>query len=308
MRSSTLQRVVILSALILVGAGTPALGQGSPKPSRSMREMDKRIRDRIARFTGKVFLFAKNLDTGETYGVDPDARVRTASTIKFPIMVEAFAQVAEGKLKWTDEVVLKADRKVQGSGVLQELSDGLRLPVLDAVKLMIVLSDNTATNLVLDVVTADAVNARMEALGLKETRSLRKIGGGGESKARDLLDNAKKGIGVSTPREMVTLLEKVENGEVVSRDASRAMIEILKHQQYHDGIGRTLRDVTVANKTGALDHLRSDVGIVYTTRGRIAMAITCEDIPEVDYTDDNPGHFLIADVSKLLVDGLGSKK
>ena len=83
------------------------------------------------------------------------------------------------------------------------------------------------------------------------------------------------------------------------------MLGILKRQQSHDGIGRTLKGVDIASKPGALDHLRSDVGIIYPKRGRIALAITCEDIPEVDYTNDNPGNLLMSRLSLLLLDGLG---
>jgi len=104
---------------------------------------------------------------------------------------------------------------------------------------------------------------------------------------------------------MVMLLEKLERGEIVSPAASKEMIGILKRQQYHDGIGRTLKGVEIASKPGALDHLRSDVGIIYTPRGRIAMAITCEDIPEIDYTSDNPGNLLMSRLSLLLIEGLG---
>jgi len=118
----------------------------------------------------------------------------------------------------------------------------------NAVRLMIVYSDNTATNLVLDRVTAEAVNARMDLLGLPATRSLRKIGGGGPSRAADDPANKPFGLGVSTPREMVALLEKLERGEVVSREASQEMVEILKRQQSHDGIGRSLMGVPLATK------------------------------------------------------------
>lgn len=105
---------------------------------------------------------------------------------------------------------------------------------------------------------------------------------------------------------MVRLLEALERGAVVSPEASREMLAIMKRQQYREGIGRRLRGVEIANKPGALDHLRSDIGIVYTKHGRIAMAITVEDIPVVDYCSEAEGHLLIADIVDLLLDGLAA--
>lgn len=268
-------------------------------------DLDARIRAVVTPFKGKVWIYAKNLDTGATYSLNGDERVRTASTIKLAIMVEAFAQVAEGRAKWSDEITLAKEKKQPDGGVLQELADDTRLSLRDAINLMIVVSDNTGANLALDTLTCDAVNARMDTLGLTHTRSLRKINGGGESKAYSDPVNKGFGIGVSTPHEMVLLMEKLESGEVVSPEASREMIALLKRQQYHQGIGRSLNGVERATKFGALDALRSDVGIIYSKRGRIAMAITCDQMPEIDWTDDNPAYHLMSDISNLLIQGLG---
>jgi beta-lactamase class A len=272
--------------------------------------LDAQIRAEVAKFKGQVWVYAKNLDTGVSYSLNGDQRTRTASTIKLPIMVAAFGLVADGKLKWTDELVLTEAKKVAGAGILFEFHDGLKITLRDAVHLMITISDNTATNLVLDAVTADEVNARMEALGFKNLRSMRKINGGGESKAfsdasNKRADGTTYGIGMSTPQEMVALLEKLERGEIVSPEASKGMLAILKRQQFHDGVGRTLKGVTIANKTGALDALRSDVGILYSPRGRIAYAITTDYMPEPDWSPDNPGLLLLSRLSELLLEGLG---
>jgi len=263
---------------------------------------------------GTVSLFAKNLDTGATFALRADDRVRTASTIKLPIMVAIFAEVAAGRAKWTDEITITAEDKVSGSGVLgNEFSPGVRLPIRDLMHLMIVLSDNTATNLLLDRFTADTVNAHMEKMGLAQTRSLRKILGdgnrlkpnpSGHSAAGRIADNQRFGIGVSTPREMVRLLEMIEMGKAVSPEAGKEMIAILKRQQYQDGIARYLRDVRVASKSGALDALRSDVGIVYAPKGRVAMAITVDGMPNPDWTADNAGHVTIARLAQALLEGL----
>ena len=106
---------------------------------------------------------------------------------------------------------------------------------------------------------------------------------------------------------MVALLEKLERGELVSAGASKEMIAILKRCQDTAGIRRHMENLVVANKTGALDALRSDVGIVYSPAGRIAIAITVDRIPAVNWTPDNPGLIMIADLAKMLVDGPGNK-
>ena len=271
--------------------------------------LDSRVHEAIAGFHGTVYIYAKNLDTGRTFGIRENERVRTASTIKLAIMAGLFSEVAAGRVKWTDEVVVRKEDKISGSGVLHEFSDDVRLPIRDAMHLMIVVSDNTATNLILDRIGADAVNAEMDALGFKQIRSLRKVRGDGNdlkppsgwSAAGRLPENQKFGIGVSTPKEMVLLLEKIEKGEVVSPEASKEMIAVLKGQQDEDGMRRRLQDVPIANKTGALDALRSDVGIVYSPKGRIAMAITCDDMPKADYGPDNPGAVLIGELAAMLV-------
>ncbi len=266
--------------------------------------MDSRVKAELASFKGNVSLFAKNLDTGQTYEFGADNRVRTASTIKIAVMVEAFAGVAEGKARWTDELVLTRAARYGGSGVLPELADGLRLTLRDCVNLMMVVSDNTATNLVLDYLSTDAVNARMNSLGLKQIRILRRVGSGGESKDGKDPENKKFGLGVATPREMVLLMEKLERGEIVSAAASKEMIELMKREQVRYAIGRSLSDLPMATKYGALDRLRSAIGIIYSKKGRIAMAITCDDIPEINWSVDNPGYLLMSRLSLLLIDGL----
>ena len=278
-----------------------------PTVSQSQPKLDDQVKPLVASFKGKVSLFAKNLDTGETYAFSADERVRTASTIKIAVMIEAFARVAEGKIKWTDEVVLTKEKKVSGSGILTELSDGLHLTLRDAVNLMMILSDNTATNLLLEVLTTDAVNARMEALGFKNIKIMRRIGSGGESVAGKDPENKKYGLGMATPREMVLVMEKLERGEIISPAASKEMIDLMKREQGRNAIGRSLWTVPMASKYGALDRLRSAVGILYTKKGKIAMAISCDEMPETMWSVDNPAYLLMSRLSEVIADGLASK-
>src|SRR5688572_30824128 len=291
--------------LSLTARGQQPIKGKEPTATRAS-SLDADIKAEVANFKGKVFLFARNLDTGETYSLNPDERVRTASTIKIAVMVEAFARVAEGKAKWSDELVVTKAARYGGSGVLPEISDGVHLTLRDCVNLMMLVSDNTATNLVLDLLTTDAVNARMDSLGLKQIRILRRVGSGGESKAGKDPDNKRFGLGVATPREMVMLLEKLERGEVINAAISKEMIDLMKREQVRYAIGRTLWRLPMATKYGALDKLRSAIGIIYTRKGRIAMAITCDDMPEVEWSVDNPGYLLISRLSVLLTEGLAT--
>jgi len=293
---TTLRVALIMLALLVASLAISA----------QTNSLESRVRAETIPFKGKVFLFAKNLDTGQTYSYNGDERVRTASTIKIAVLIEAFARVADGRAKWTDELVLTKAARYGGSGILPELSDGLRLTLQDCVRLMMTLSDNTATNMVLDYLGTDTVNARMNSLGLKNTRLMRRVGGGGETVEGKLPDNKRFGLGATTPHEMVEILERLERGEIVNKQASKEMIDLMKREQARYAIGRALPGVPMASKYGALDALRSCIAIVYA-KGRIAIAITVDDMPEVNWSVDNPGYLLMSRLSLILVEGLVAK-
>ena len=249
--------------------------------------------------------------TGTEYAIRADDRVRTASTIKLPILVALFQAVADSKASLDEEILLTADDKVSGSGILFEFSPGRKVLVRDLANLMIVVSDNTATNLLIDRLTADYVNSVMEKYGFAKTRSNRKILGDGKnlkpvasgwSVFGQTGDNKKFGIGVSTPREMVRLVEMLDQGKVVSAEASKAMLEILRRQQHTDGIGRHLDGFVVASKSGGLDALRSDVGLVTRGNEKYALAVTVDGMPKTDYSPDNVGNILISELTALLLE------
>ncbi|MDX6498564.1 MAG: beta-lactamase class [Blastocatellia bacterium] len=294
-------RARIATCLMVGVLATNLIIAQTPAPPASL---DALVRAEISPFKGKVFLFAKNLDTGLTYSFNGDERVRTASTIKVAVMIEAFSRVSEGRAKWTDELVLTKAARYGGSGVLPELADGLRLTLRDCVNLMMVVSDNTATNMVLDYLTTDAVNVRMNALGFKDTRIMRRIGGGGESKEGKQPDNKSFGLGATTPHEMVRIVEKLDAGEIVNKAASKEMIDLMKREQARYAIGRTAWDLPMASKYGALDSLRSCVALVYSKRGKIAIAITVDDMPEANWSVDNPGYLLMSRLSAILIESL----
>ncbi len=294
----------LAAALILIAGALPA------------ETWQDAVKARIAAFPAHVSLYARNLETGAELAIRAGDPVRTASTIKLPILCAVHDLVASGKATWTGVLTVRPRDKVSGSGILgSEISDGVQLPLRDITNLMIVLSDNTATNMVLERFTADAVNAYLDRIGLPATRSMRKIRGDGAvlqeaegwSAAGRLPENEKYGIGRSTPRDMVAILQRLDKGEIVSPRDSAEILEVMQRCQDSDGVRRKLPGIPIANKTGALDALRSEVALVYSKGGKIAIAITVDGMAQPDWSPDNPGALLIADLAPMLVEGLAKK-
>jgi len=307
-----LASVFALSVLLGTYVG-PNFSSGMILRANPDNDLDPRITALTGPFKGTVMLYAKNLRTGREFGRGADTKVRTASTIKLPILCALESLIAAGKVRWDERLVLKAEDKVTGSGVVGNLEDGTDLTVRSLAILMIIVSDNTATNLILDRITADAVNDYLDSIGLPLTRSNRKVRGDGAklkdptgwSRAGLLEENKKYGLGVTTPREMVRLLELLEQGKIVNAGASKDILDIMKMQHEREGIARHApEEQEIASKHGSLDALRSDVGIVYTPSGPIAMAITVDDMPVTDYSPDNVGDTLIWKLGQALTDGL----
>lgn len=258
----------------------------------------------IRRFHGKVNLAAKNLKTGEVLEYGGQEKVQTASVIKVPIMVEVFAQAFEKRLDLREELVVTEENLVRGSGILQDLSPGLRLNVKDLVVLMITLSDNSATNMLMDRVGIGNVNERMRLYGLKNTVLYKKI----FKPATEPLPEEQKrwGLGVTTPWDMLVLLEKICRREILDPASCDAMIEILKKQRDRDQIPRYFvgprwEKVSVANKTGALNQVRNDVGVVFTPQGNILLSLFAQDSKDQRWTADNEATLTLGRLAESLV-------
>ena len=261
---------------------------------------------------GKVSLYAKHLKTGQVVAIDADRPVPTASVIKLPILLEAFAQVKAGRRSLQNRVVLTEDNKVPGSGVLTFLHTGLEVTLEDAIVLMIVLSDNTATNLVIDQVGIPAVNARLAAMGLKNTYLYKKVYKPVEGQAPD--DQKLFGLGKTTAREMAAVMESIERCDLRDAALCRRMIEILKSQQYRNMIPRYLETVdaseegsAIADKVGQLDEVRNDVALIYTTTGPVVISAFTYGNHDRIWTPENQGEQLVARMAQAIVQAWAPK-
>lgn len=252
---------------------------------------------------GKVAIAVKHLVSGETFFYNADAVMPTASLIKLPVLIEAYLQAVEGKIKLGETVTLKEADRVPGSGILTEhFSAGATFPLRDAVRLMTVFSDNTATNLVLDRVGIRAVNERMRAWGLKETRLNAKVFRG-DTTSVDPVRSRRYGLGSTTAREMVKLLEELMLSERVKPSAKQALLGILKRCDDRDKFTRFLpADVEVAHKTGSLRNVRTDAGLIYLDDGVVAVCVLTADNADRRWHRDNAGNLFCAKVAKEVYD------
>jgi beta-lactamase class A len=288
-------RTVLVLGLCLIAAKSGQAADPGP--------LDSKLHELISAHKGKVAVALKHLGTGETFFDHADDVMPTASLIKLPVMAEVYFQAEAGKIKLDDMVTLTKDEMVQGSGILTDhFSPGAKFSLRDAVHLMIVYSDNTATNLVLDKIGIKPVNDRMAGLGLKETRINAKVFKGSTTSV-DPARTKQYGLGSTTAREMLTLLEMLDKGELVSADASKAMLEHMKKCEDKDKFPRFLpKGVTVAHKTGSVSDARTDAGLLYFKEGPVALVILTNGNQDKSWTPDNAGNKLCADAAKAVVD------
>lgn len=247
---------------------------------------------------GEISLAAKDLQTGRTITYHADRMVMTASVIKLPILVHVALAVREGMLSWEESLTLTEGEKVGGSGVLDVMTAGLNLSLRDACMLMMVVSDNTATNMIIEHIGVEAINRRMRSLGLSRTTLNRKA----FSTEEPTPLSTRYGFGVTTPHEILRLLTRISAGEIGDAEVCTDLLHFLSKQQYTDGIPRYLPDGwKYAGKTGAVNAVRNDVGIVTAPDGRrFALSIFCQKLPLVLWKPENPGLLAIGRLARLL--------
>jgi beta-lactamase class A len=265
---------------------------------------------------GDVALFAENLKTHETVAISPDTPVQTASVIKLAILYEALEQVRSGKTHFDDKITLTKADQVPGSGVLLFFDTPLSLTLKDVLTMMIVMSDNSATNLVMDHLGIDNVNARITKLGLKDTYLYKKIFTPVPAGVVMPADQKKFGLGKTTALEMATLMTKIAQcelaepgGHAQTNDSTlcEVALKMLHVQFYRNAIPRYLDGMpgatsdSIANKTGSLDAVRSDVAAISTKNGMVVISAFTFNNKDHSWGTDQEGELTIAKLARAIV-------
>ncbi len=275
-----------------------------PGQSRPMQRADTarlhRVLDSLAAgHKGQIAYAVHNIDTGERLSLRGDEPFPTASLIKVGILVTLYDMVEKGDISLDDRIRVNPVDKVPGSGMLQFLHDGIEITMADAAWLMMTVSDNTATNLVLDKVAMRRVWTKMEALGLPRTkvhsRSFQRF----TSVAMD--SSAKYGLGVTTANEMARLFGILADGKAVSPVADSLMLRTMEHNGYTQMLPRFITGVSIAHKDGEGDAVRTNCGL-FRLQSRVAVCVLTNENADTRWAVDNAAQVLLANVAKAVHD------
>jgi len=276
----------------------------------------KQVQAIAAEHHGDVTLFAENLKTHETVAISPDTPVQTASVIKLTILYEALEQVRSGKAHFDDKITLTKADQVQGSGVLLFFDAPLSLTLKDVLTMMVVMSDNTATNLAIDHLGLENIDARIVKLGLKDTYLYKKVFLPPTPGVTMPADQKKFGLGKTTAREMAAVMTKIVSCELAepgspARADDAALCDValkmLHVQFYRSAIPRYLDGMpgatgnSIANKTGSLDAVRNDVAAISTKNGMVIISAFTSNNKDHSWGTEQEGELTIAKLARAIV-------
>ncbi len=282
--TSAIPRRLLIPASLALAFSANLLAQSH----MTRHDLESRIEDIVTATPGTFGVAFKDLRTGETYFRDADTTFHAASTMKTPLMVEVFRQAGEGRFSLDDSLEVRnafyslvdgspytLNKEDDSDSTLYALA-GRRVPIRHLMERMIVRSSNFATNLLMELVTADSVRKTMRQYGAVHLNILRGVEDGKAFEAG--MNNT------TTPRDLLIVFEHIARGEAVSPEASREMIGILLHQELNEMIPALLpKDVRVAHKTGSITGVEHDSGIIMLPDGRrYALVVLSKNLRKAD--------------------------
>lgn len=218
--------------------------------------LKKKLNTIIDSTEANIGLAVKNMNTQNVVYINEEKVFPSASLIKLFIFAEACRQIKEGKIELNQKITLANDDKVGGDGILKELKAGHKFTIGELLTLMTIISDNTATNIIIDILGMDNINTLISNLGFDSTMLQRKM--------MDFKAAQAGKENITSAKDILKILDSLFNGRLIDRDSSQFIVDVLKKQQVKGRLDLYLPDdIMIAHKTGDLDYLEHDVGIVY---------------------------------------------
>lgn len=264
--------------------------------------LEKRIEAEIKSYDGKMGIYLDDFH-GNVIAVNENEPFETASTIKTYILACLFDQVEKGNKSLEDQIQYRPEHVVDGSGVLAALEPGAFFRVKDAATLMIIVSDNIATNMMIDYLGIDTINACIKKLGCQDTVLYNPL----HFEQYDKL-------GTSTPKDYASIFKRLVKGELISPKADAAMLEIFKKQHYNSMITKDFPPfymdsdntddvlLCVASKSGSMNACRNDGGVVFTPYGPYIIVMFHKEFSDAMYYPGHPATVFGAKVSRMILD------
>lgn len=267
--------------------------------------LEARIKAELTSYNGKMSVYIDDFN-GNKVEINADDTFETASTIKTFILIDLFQQVHDGTKSLNDMLTYTEDNKIDGSGVIQSLDLGVTMSVKNFATLMIIVSDNVATNILIDYLGADHINETIKKWGFNDTVLHNKID----------FEKFNK-LGTSTPRDYGKAFAMIHDGTLISREACEQMLEIFKMQHYNSMITKDFpqyylsgddsmagedEQVSVASKSGSMNACRNDGGIVYTPYGDYVIVMFNKEFYDPLYYAGHDATVYGARVSRMVFD------
>lgn len=248
-------------------------------------------------FKGNTSVYYDDLK-GNIIAINENNQVNAASCIKLFIMIELFNQITSGNIERQDMIKYCNKHYTTGSGVLRYMSQGIKLPVIDIATLMIIISDNIATNILIDLLGVDNINKTIKEIGLTNTKLFSMFD---ETKESDIFS-------VTTAKEYALAWKLLITEQLFNKEITKEIIEIFKNNKYKEMIGDGIIDNYLSNfvnfvatKSGKYNSVRNDGGIVSTTFGNYVASIFVYEFPDKDNENDEYAYSIGRKISKILL-------
>ncbi|MFA5840297.1 MAG: serine hydrolase [Candidatus Margulisiibacteriota bacterium] len=268
MKKNIKNRLALIASVLLIFCSV-CEAKLSPAKLAIMQQKTQKV---TAPFGKKVGVYFIDLKTGQSFSINGENKFPTASVGKVPVMATVYHLAELKELSLEKKIPLKQKDKLGGSGVLQWLTANKEYTVWNYTRMMISLSDNTATKILCDNIGLDKINQYMALLGLTDTRIVDNT---------MLKEYPELTINITTPKDMAMLVQYIKEASHFSKDSSQQMLSFMHNQRYRWGIWRGVpKGVQVADKTGNLDGVLNDVGVVYSPAGNYVVSIFTNQMPK----------------------------